>query len=763
MEDFPLRRLKILLLVSSVVCLAFLVLAAFEENIDADWRGPQMEYARLQQEQARASGNAGTTSSTFPIELRQVFLKDWNRVDRCISCHVSIDNPDFKDAPQPLTTHPGDILDHHSVDRFGCTICHQGQGRATEKDAAHGRVPYWDQPLLAGDLVQASCTKCHHEDDAPKATVLTRGQHLLSNLGCAGCHQLGQETAMAKVGPPLSRTGSKVTRKWLESWLANPRNYLPKAKMPRYDLNREAVQALSAYLMTFRDEAIDSSPEPKGDHDAGNPIYRESQCIVCHVTKEDSQGNPVGGTIGPDLRKIGNKVNQRWLAAFLKNPHGFHPNTKMPGYNFTAQQAAELSQLMMEDWIDLDLQDEEAKQPDSPRDSRDRIRQGELLFKELGCAGCHDLTSTDTKLAGPDLSFIGSRPAQELDFANAKVRHALPDFLFTKLKDPKAFRRDFALPAWQKPAVAIWLNLRPTSLFSDSTPLPEAPESQQLQWILEKVQQAGIVDAALQLPTGSPHSQAAWLSRELNGSSALSPLKMPDFQLSDEDAEALAIALMSHSEASIPSKRYEVLREQKEVFNPKDRFGVLERHYRCLSCHSIRGSGDRRASDLTYEGSRVNHDWLYHYLNVPYSMRRTLTIAMPIFHFEDKDARFMADYISSVLVDADFSSGWERGRDHADATKGKVVFDAKGCIACHQLHGKGGDVGPSLTTQVPDFPQGTWVGDKLQGGWIYQWLRNPQALLPETLEPNLGLSDQEALDLTAYLLSLKNPDFQKNK
>ena len=57
MEDFPVRRLKILLLVSSLVCLAFLLLAAFEENIAADWRAPQIEFARLQQETARAAGN----------------------------------------------------------------------------------------------------------------------------------------------------------------------------------------------------------------------------------------------------------------------------------------------------------------------------------------------------------------------------------------------------------------------------------------------------------------------------------------------------------------------------------------------------------------------------------------------------------------------------------------------------------------------------------------------------------------------------------
>ena len=121
----------------------------------------------------------------------------------------------------------------------------------------------------------------------------------------------------------------------------------------------------------------------------------------------------------------------------------------------------------------------------------------------------------------------------------------------------------------------------------------------------------------------------------------------------------------------------------------------------------------------------------------------------------------MAEYMSRVFVDSRIGEGWKRGQEKADADRGKKLFDEKGCIACHQLHGKGGDVGPSLTTQVPEFPQGTWVGDKLRGEWIYEWLKDPQAILPETLEPNLGMSDQQILDVTAYILSLKNPEFQK--
>jgi mono/diheme cytochrome c family protein len=614
-----------------------------------------------------------------------------------------------------------------------------------------------------GDLVQASCSKCHDEAHVAGAPLLDRGKRLLAEKGCAACHQLSSTIESAQVGPPLSHTGSKVSRQWLDQWLTNPNDYLPHAKMPNYNLTRPAVQALASYLMTFRDPAIDTLPEPDGDSDAGKTVYREGQCIVCHVTKEDSQGNPVGGVIGPDLRKIGNKVNQRWLVSFLKNPHAFQPNSQMPGYHFTDNEAADLAQFAMEEWVDLDTQDTPVEEPESPSDSPAHVERGKLLFNELGCAGCHHLNRDDVKLAGPDLRSISGKAAHELDFGHAEVRHTLPDYLYTKLKSPKAFRRDYQLSNWEPPAVAIWQNLRPAALFSDSTNLPDGAPSTQLEWILARTQEMGALDASLAIPKDSPRAQAAWLVQKLNEVGAINSPKMPDFHLSDEDAEALTIALMGLTPAEFPSAHYEPPTEHKIGFNPHDGFGVLERQYRCRSCHSIRGTGDRLASDLTIEGNRVNRQWVYHYLNTPYSMRRTLTIAMPIFHFPDRDSRFMADYMSLAFVDTRIGEDWESGRERADAQRGKALFDAMGCVACHQLHGSGGDVGPSLTTQVPEFPHGTWVGDKLQGAWIYQWLLDPQALVPDTIEPNLGLSEQEALDLTAYLLTLKNPDFQQKQ
>lgn len=757
-KTYRVTWLKIVLALSSVASLVMLLMAAFEENFTAEWRTHQQDYAQVL---SKTSHDAATRSAEYPLEIRQAYLEEWGRVDRCVTCHVGIDDPAMQDLPQPLTTHPGDILEHHPADKYGCTVCHQGQGRATDKDAAHGHVPFWDEPLLAGDFVQATCTQCHHDDEVPQAPVLNRGRRLLVESGCVGCHKAGGLEAAEKVGPQLDSIGSKVTRKWLLKWLANPDDYLPKHKMPRYQLSPGAVDALAAFLMTARNEAIDNMDKPDGDYDAGANVYREAQCIVCHVTKLDYADNPVGGQIGPNLLKIGNKMNQQWLVPFFQDPHSFLPHTKMPGYHFSEKEALDLSQFAIEEWTDYDLLDAEEQEPEPPEGTPEQIRQGKLLYAELGCAGCHELKGTNAKSDAPDLTFIGSTPVHQLSFGDAKVPRTVPDFLYTKLKSPKSLHHRFELPVGEDPAAAIWENLKPATLFSASHLLADGPESERLAWILEQAKRAGALDEKLTLPDGSTTEQADWLVPMLNESGALNPLKMPDFGLPDRDAAALTIALMSLSEVGAPSKRFEAPRQQKVLFNPKDKFGKLERHYRCLSCHKIRESGEMLASDLTYEGNRVNRQWLYHYLNKPYSMRRMITIAMPIFHFPDDESRSMADYMANVFVDGDMGIHWKLNHDKAGVERGMSLFDAKGCIACHQLHGTGGDVGPSLTTQVPEFPQGTWAGDKLKGEWVYTWLKNPQAILPDTIEPNLGLSDQQALDLTAFILSLKNPEYQQ--
>lgn len=80
---------------------------------------------------------------------------------------------------------------------------------------------------------------------------------------------------------------------------------------------------------------------------------------------------------------------------------------------------------------------------------------------------------------------------------------------------------------------------------------------------------------------------------------------------------------------------------------------------------------------------------------------------------------------------------------------GETVFDEYGCIGCHKVRGKGGELGPNLSR----------AGFMLQPQFIYRWVRNPQSFKPDTRMPNLDLQDEDALAVTLYLGTLKDAQF----
>lgn len=80
------------------------------------------------------------------------------------------------------------------------------------------------------------------------------------------------------------------------------------------------------------------------------------------------------------------------------------------------------------------------------------------------------------------------------------------------------------------------------------------------------------------------------------------------------------------------------------------------------------------------------------------------------------------------------------------AERGKKLYEEKyGCQACHSIGKEGGIVGPELDR----------AGFRLNASWVYRWIKYPQAMKPHTKMPNLGVSDEDALAVTAYLGTLK--------
>src|SRR3989338_2722002 len=185
------------------------------------------------------------------LEIQQVVVDDlgkggaviWGAVDRCSSCHAAIDRDGFENEKNPFQTHPHrkEIFGSHPVEKFGCTTCHGGQGRATqikgkpleEGDYVHGLVHHWEEQLLRGADLQSSCVKCHQDQwKLDYAPVMMAGKKAFWDLGCTGCHAVKGFEDAPKVGPSLRRLSGKVSPEWLAAWIKDPPSYLPHTRMP---------------------------------------------------------------------------------------------------------------------------------------------------------------------------------------------------------------------------------------------------------------------------------------------------------------------------------------------------------------------------------------------------------------------------------------------------------------------------------------------------------------------------------------------------
>jgi mono/diheme cytochrome c family protein len=190
-----------------LICFAI----AFGQDYNAEWKHYQRQYYKMAADSAQKKADAETDPEKKkllqaevvkwkhqPLEIKQVIAKDLGTVDRCITCHVGMDpytNPtmknDFKD--HPYAAHPKvDILDkNHPFTKYGCTVCHQGQGLATTTKDAHGKVHNWERPMFEGKRVQASCARCHQNfEKLPGAEVAAKGKQLFYQHGCQGCHSI---------------------------------------------------------------------------------------------------------------------------------------------------------------------------------------------------------------------------------------------------------------------------------------------------------------------------------------------------------------------------------------------------------------------------------------------------------------------------------------------------------------------------------------------------------------------------------------------
>lgn len=202
--------MKYTLLISSLVCIGLLVYAPIDTFLLQEYHHHQRAYKALLIENA-SDGLERAEVAAYPIHIRQLVLPDLERIDRCVSCHVGIEDPNMADQPQPLRAHPGDYLQDHDIGKIGCTVCHDGQGRAMRSEDAHAfTISGWEKPLLMPPFLQSNCMRCHDVDDLPGLETAKQGKDLFLLNGCLGCHKLRGKGG--NLGPELEHIADASPR-----------------------------------------------------------------------------------------------------------------------------------------------------------------------------------------------------------------------------------------------------------------------------------------------------------------------------------------------------------------------------------------------------------------------------------------------------------------------------------------------------------------------------------------------------------------------
>jgi mono/diheme cytochrome c family protein len=292
------------LLASSTIL--FILLIMITRGTQPEWKLYQQMYLL----KAIAFTDSGQQHAKNSVpRIHQLDLQDINRIDRCMTCHAGIENASMSNQPIPFRTHTGKLLKQHPPERFGCTICHGGQGQAIDRRNAHATEKgiHWNRPLLEGRYLQSSCGQCHlsiysHGAALNGTNVLRKGQQIFSQEGCLGCHKA--RGFGGSKGPDLSEQGGKTRHEynyrhvrgektisnWLYSHFKEPEKISPGSQMPAINLAKKELEALVTFTMSLNKPdipldyfSLETLKELKGRRAvlSGKDIF-SMNCSACH-------------------------------------------------------------------------------------------------------------------------------------------------------------------------------------------------------------------------------------------------------------------------------------------------------------------------------------------------------------------------------------------------------------------------------------------------------------------------------------------------
>jgi mono/diheme cytochrome c family protein len=430
---------------------------------------------------------------------------------------------------------------------------------------------------------------------------------------------------------------------------------------------------------------------------------------------------------------------------------------------------------------------------------------GERLFEQLGCQGCHLVQGYDNLAKiGPYLKRASAKldpswTVRWIENPQAYRRHTrMPNFLFTREQavDVAAYilngskqQSDEWLGSHPEPA-ALKSALGDSGMIEEGKGLFESvgclachtTEPNQIGTPVGSDKDFKPGDArttknfAPNLSTIAEKTSARWVYYWIKDPRdyAAHPA-MPSLRLIDREALALTAYLSTLGE------KKEDPAVAAQLANPdKVKKGeALVRKYGCFGCHEIEGMdkesrigveltafGSKQLDELFF-GDRTDipetwDNWTFHKLQEPriYATGDVEQL-MPNFYLQDADILNMRVFLAS-LTDAKVpevfrSPGTDRQRDIVD---GRRAVNYYNCAGCHQLEQRGGYIRRYYPGDEVAFAPPILEGEgaKVQPQWLFGFLQHPTPIRPwlKIRMPTFGFSNHESDVLVNYFTSLAN-------
>ena len=264
-----------------------------------------------------------------------------------------------------------------------------------------------------------------HLDPATPEQI-AHGKRLVSDYGCASCHEIVGIKKPENFAPELSRIGSKAVTQliflpsmqhtlpdYIAGKIKQPRAFAAGLRMPQYTFSTSQIDALTTALLSLNERsttlppslavpvAPESNYQPAGK--AGK-LMTDMACFSCHRI------NGHGGEMAPDLTWEGSSVQRDWLVQFFKNPGTLRPALirRMPRFNVTDGEADELADYIMTVYQNPAIDRDSMPLSGYPQGQIELGKQ--LFYGKHSCQGCHIVdVKQDKGYIGPTMTQVGSR------------------------------------------------------------------------------------------------------------------------------------------------------------------------------------------------------------------------------------------------------------------------------------------------------------------------------------------------------------------